>query len=150
MQAHQGLYKVKNPEKYVGNPNGVVYRSSWEHKFMCFLDGHENVLKWGSEEVVIPYVWGGKPHRYFPDFVVEFKKKGGGIKTMIVEIKPFAQTMPPEPPKRKTQKALHNYEKAIETYTKNIAKWEHAKKFCEKQGAEFIVLTERELYKSKP
>lgn len=147
MQSHQGLYNVKNPDKYVGNPNRVVYRSSWERKFMCFLDGHSNVIKWGSEEIVIPYVWCGKAHRYFPDFVVEFKSRDGGIKKMIVEIKPYAQTKPPELPKKKTAKALKRYEEAVETYTKNIAKWESAKEFCERNGAQFIVLTEKELYK---
>ena len=146
---HQGFYHVKHPEKYVGNPDSVVYRSSWERKFMCFLDGHENVLKWGSEELAIPYTWCGEVHRYFPDFIVEFKSKDGKIKKMIVEIKPYSQTQPPAFPKRKTQKALESYEQAVATYTKNVAKWEHAKKFCADQGAEFLVLTEKELYKTK-
>ena len=143
----QGFYKVKNAEKYIGNPDGVVYRSSWERKFMCFLDNHPNVLQWGSEEIAIPYTWCGEAHRYFPDFVVEYKAANGVVRKMLVEIKPFDQTLPPALPKRKTPKTLVNYELAVKTYTKNLAKWEHAKKFCESNGAKFVVLTERELYK---
>jgi hypothetical protein len=26
---HQGYYKLQNPEKYVGNPNEIIYRSSY-------------------------------------------------------------------------------------------------------------------------
>ena len=30
----QGYYKVQNKEKYIGNPNLVIYRSSWEFFFL--------------------------------------------------------------------------------------------------------------------
>lgn len=146
---YQGRYKVKNPEKYVGDVNNVIYRSSYELKFMNFLDGHPNVTKWGSEELIIPYMWNGEPHRYFPDFVVEMVSKDGAIKKMLVEIKPWSETQPPVAPKKRTQKALLGYENAIITYTKNVAKWQHAKAFAEKNGAQFIVLTEKELFKQK-
>lgn len=143
----QGKYHVKNPQKYAGNAEGVVYRSSYELKFMNFLDRHPNVVRWASEEFFIPYTWNGEPHRYFPDFLIEFKSADGEIKKMVVEIKPSHQTHPPQAPKRQTRKALEVYENAIATYTKNISKWEAAKKFCEKNGAKFIVLTENELFK---
>ena len=35
---HQGTYKVKDPNKYVGDPNNIVFRSSWELKFMNWCD----------------------------------------------------------------------------------------------------------------
>lgn len=148
-QYYQGRYKVKNPEKYVGDANNVIYRSSYELKFMNFLDNHPNVKRWGSEELIIPYTWNGEAHRYFPDFVVEMVSKDGTLKKMLVEIKPWIQTQPPAPPKKKSQKALLNFENAIMTYTKNIAKWEHAKKFAERNNCQFVVLTEKELFKQK-
>ena len=145
---HQGLFKPKNIDKYVGNASNIVYRSGYEYKFMTFLDNHPNVIKWMSEELIIPYVFNGKPHRYFPDFVVEFKGDGGNIKRMIVEIKPYSQTLPPKMPKRKTPKALKNYEEAIITYAKNIEKWKYANEYAKRNNAEFKVLTEKELFKS--
>ena len=73
MAAYQGKFKPKNPSKYKGDPTNIVYRSSWELKLMMYLDTHPNVLKWGSEEIVIPYESpvDGRMHRYFPDFFVE-------------------------------------------------------------------------------
>lgn len=144
----QGFYKIKNPEKYKGDINQIVYRSSYELKFMNFLDQHPNVLKWASEEIAIPYIWNGERHRYFVDFYVEFKAKDGSTRKMLVEIKPYQQTQPPKAPQRKTRKSLETYQNAILTYTKNVAKWEHAKDFCERNGVNFVVLTENELFKS--
>ena len=68
---------------------------------------------------------------------------------MIIEIKPSNQTLPPQAPRKQTRKALMVFENAVETYTKNLAKWNAAKEFCEKNNAKFLVLTENELFKSK-
>lgn len=149
MKFLQGKYHVKNPSKYSGNPDGVVYRSSYELKFMNFLDSHPNVVRWASEEFFIPYTWNGEKHRYFPDFLVEFKSTSGETRKMIIEIKPSNQTLPPQAPRKQTRKALMVFENAVETYTKNLAKWNAAKEFCEKNNAKFLVLTENELFKSK-
>lgn len=147
MNYYQGKYKLKHPEKYIGNPDLIIYRSSYELKFMNFLDNHPSVLKWGSEELIIPYIWNGERHRYFPDFAIEYKCVDGTIKKMIVEIKPHSQTQPPKAPKRKTAKTLERYENDIATFTKNMAKWEAAKRFCDNNNATFTVLTENELFK---
>ena len=54
--AYKGRYSPKNPRKYIGNPRNIIYRSLWERKFMVYCDQSDNILEWGSEEVVIPYV----------------------------------------------------------------------------------------------
>ena len=54
-RAHSGKYKPKNPEKYKGDINKIFWRSYWEFKFMVFLDTHKDILRWNSEEVIIPY-----------------------------------------------------------------------------------------------
>ena len=79
--AYKGKYKVKNPSKYVGAVDNVVYRSSWERRFMVYADTNPNVVKWNSEGLVIPYVSpvDGKVHRYFPDFWIEVKDEKGKI-----------------------------------------------------------------------
>ena len=72
---YKGLFKPKNPSKYKGNVNEIVYRSSWEKKMMIYCDTTASVIEWGSEELVIPYVspWDGRYHRYFPDFLLKLK-----------------------------------------------------------------------------
>ena len=54
--AYKGRYSPVNKEKYQGNPTNVIYRSLWERKFMKWCDLSESVIKWGSEETVVPYV----------------------------------------------------------------------------------------------
>lgn len=141
-KTYKGLYKPENPEKYLGDPSNIVFRSLWERHVMIFLDKNANVIKWGSEEIAIPYVSpiDGKVHRYFPDFVV-VAVEGSGYKTMILEVKPHKETVPPKPPKRKTKKYLTEEI----TYTVNMAKFTAAEKFCEEKGWTFQVITEHKL-----
>jgi hypothetical protein len=53
---HQGLFHPQNPEKYKGDSNNIIYRSSWELKFMKYCDRNDKILEWGSEEFFIPYL----------------------------------------------------------------------------------------------
>ena len=73
MRIKKGIYKPKNISKYRGDYRNIVYRSGLELKFMRYLDGNDSILKWSSEEIVIPYrsPIDGKVHRYFPDFWVK-------------------------------------------------------------------------------
>ena len=75
--AYKGKYQLKNTHKYIGNPMNVIYRSLWERKFMVYADNSDNILEWGSEEHIIPYVspWDGRRHRYFPDFYIKAKQQ---------------------------------------------------------------------------
>lgn len=139
---HQGKYKVKHPEKYKGDPTDVIYRSSWELKFMNWCDANSAVIEWSSETTVIPYVCptDNRMHRYFIDFKIKVRTKDG-IKTYLVEIKPEKQTMPPATPKRKTKQYIHE----VMTWGKNDAKWKYAREYCKDRGYEFIILTEKHL-----
>jgi hypothetical protein len=141
--AYKGKYKVRAPYKYKGNPTKVVYRSSWELKFMNYCDTNINILEWGSEEM---YVWyrspvDNKPHRYFPDFYIKARESNGQIKKYIIEVKPQRQTKPPAKPKRQTR----GYLREAYEYAKNQAKWKAANEWCLDRGFEFKVLTEKEL-----
>ena len=139
----QGKYSPKFPKKYKGNPCEIYYRSSWERKFMVYCDKNENILEWGSEEIVLPYrsPVDGKMHRYFPDFYVKVKESTGEIKKYLIEIKPKKQTIKPKVPKRQTKGYLYE----VYEYAKNQAKWESAREWCLDRGYEFKVLTEDEL-----
>jgi hypothetical protein len=141
--AYKGRYTPKNPKKYKGDYHNIIYRSLWERKFMVYCDNSDNILEWGSEEVIIPYLspWDGKIHRYFPDFYIKVKQASGNIKKFIIEVKPKKQTRPPKPVTRKTKKWLNE----IKTYSINDAKWKHAKEWCKDNDMEFKILTEEEL-----
>lgn len=147
-----GLYIPINPSKVImvkNNQNkGVIeYRSSWERIFMYWCDITDNVIKWSSEPFAIPYIkpTDFKEHKYYIDFYFECKNNSGGISKYIIEIKPKAEVSIPVAPKRKSEKSLINYQKRIETYQVNQAKWESARRFAKQNGIEFIIITEDEL-----
>lgn len=139
----QGLFKPKNPQKYKGDPSNIVYRSSWELKFMLYLDGHQDVVWWKSEEVIIPYKSpvDGRWHRYFPDFLVQVRKPDGKLETSLIEIKPAAQTVEPVKKAKKTKR----YIQEVFTWGVNSSKWKAAEEYCKDRGWKFKILTEKEL-----
>lgn len=105
-----------------------------------YLDKHPEVVSWSSEELVIPYISpiDGRPHRYFVDFV--FKKNNG--ETIVVEIKPYNQTIAPV---LKEGQQKRTYIKQVQTYGINTAKWKAADKYCKNKGWKFVILTEKDL-----
>ena len=131
--AIRGRYRPENPEKYNGNINRITYRSLWERRFMLYCDRSDQIFKWSSEELHIPYYYEGDDrwHNYYPDFVVELAVKDNDFltepvagRTILVEIKPSFQCK----------------------WKQNQAKWAAARKYCEEHGYEFRVLTEKELF----
>lgn len=132
-----------HPEKYNGNANNIVARSSWELRVMKYLDLTENIIYWASEELVIPYISpiDGKQHRYFVDFILKVKNKNDDIIIHLWEIKPHIQTLMPVQGKRRSKKFLTE----CSTYIVNQAKWKAADEFCQSRGWKFSVLTEYEL-----
>lgn len=138
----QGHFVPRNPEKYRGTVP-IVFRSSWERKYMNWCDLSESVLEWGSESVVVQYFdpVKRKTRRYFTDFYIKYKKDGK-IVTRIVEIKPYRQTRPPQPKKGKRKMTLLYEQK---TYATNQAKWDATRALCRKKGWEFVIVTEKDL-----
>jgi len=141
--AYSGRFIPKNPQKYVGDANNIIYRSSWECKVMSWLDRNNDILSWASEELIIPYLSpvDNRVHRYFPDFLVKVRTKDGTTKTMILEVKPKKQTMAPQPKKRVTKQFIEE----VKTYGINQAKWKAATEFCLDRGWEFRLITEDHL-----
>jgi len=140
--SYKGTFKPKNPTKYNGNANNVIYRSLWELRVMKYLDDHPEVIWWASEELIIPYYnpIDNKKHRYFPDFVAKMKRKDGTVMTYVIEVKPEIQTKKPEQ-KRQTKK----YIQESMTYVINQCKWKAATEFCKDNGWEFKIITEKHL-----
>ena len=140
-KSYRGLFRPNNPKKYVGNTKQIVYRSLLERRFMRYCDLNEDILYWASEELPVRYYnpLDKKYHRYFPDFVV---KTVNNDKYMI-EIKPSRQVAKPKPPKKKTK----SYLRESFEYIKNQAKWQAAKSYCDDNGMQFKVITEKDLGK---
>jgi len=98
------------------------FRSSWEQKYMLYLDAHPDVSCWSYEKTVIEYVSNQrtkKIRKYYPDFYVEFKDGS----RRLIEIKQ----------KRKLEQAS----------VKKKALAAHA--WCASNGATYEILTEIEL-----
>ena len=141
--SYKGKFRPSKPKKYKGDPTNIVYRSLWELKFMRYCDSNTNIVKWSSEEIVIPYrsPIDNRFHRYFPDFYLKYKDNTGKIIEKVVEIKPAKQVKEPKVQKRKTKK----YVTEVVTYAKNQAKWMAAEEFCKDRKWKFQILTEKEL-----
>ena len=141
--AYKGKFQPSYPKKYRGDHRNIIYRSLWERKFMVYCDLNENILEWGSEEIIVPYrsPIDNRYHRYFPDFYIKVKEKSGSIQKYLIEVKPYKQTKEPIPQKKKTKSYIYN----VTEYVKNQAKWKAAKEFCKDRRWEFKVLTEHEL-----
>lgn len=139
----QGEFKPKNINKYRGS-FPIVYRSGLELKVMRWFDNNSNVISWGSESVIIPYFSpiDEKTHRYFVDFIVNLKTKEGDTKKLLIEVKPFKQTIKPVLSIYKKPTTLMYENKQ---YILNQVKWEAAKEWAKKKGYEFLVLTEKDI-----
>lgn len=110
----KGLYFFKKANKE------VCYRSSWELKFMKYLDNQENVIKCEYELLRIPY-YGVDNHKrnYIPD-ILTYYSDGSKI---LYEIKPI----------------IHKDSQI------NKLKFFYANQYCQENNITFQVITEKEL-----
>ena len=141
--AYSGKFNPKNPNKYLGDPTNIFYRSLWERRVMKHLDENTAVVGWSSEEIVVPYISpvDNRWHRYFPDFYVQTINKQGVLEGKVIEVKPKAQSVPPKPKSRVTKQ----YIKEVMTYGVNEAKWKAATEYCKDRNWKFMVITEDDL-----
>ena len=104
--SYKGKFRPKNHKKYHGDFREVIYRSSWELKFMQYCDTNKNIVRWSSEEIVIPYrsPVDNRIHRYFPDFYVKYKDIRGKMHEKVIEIKPAKQVKEPKMQKNSSQR----------------------------------------------
>ena len=133
----QGPYVVLNPNKYAGK--GVPkYRSGWELAFMRFCDSNDHIISWSSESLTIPYrnPLTGKPTRYIPDFLIQYRNKHNKVVTELIEIKPKKQSI--------LESKASNRDRAIVAV--NYAKWAAAQAWCKRNGLTFRVVTEEDIF----
>lgn len=143
----QGNYKPINPQKYIGDPKNIPYRSGLEFRVCHKLDRAEYVVGWAIEPFAINYISpkDGLPHRYFIDFITVTLNPDGSKNVTLIEVKPYSQTIPP---KYKGKKKSRYLKEAL-TYEVNQAKWQYARAYCEKKGWNFVIMTEQEILGKK-
>lgn len=138
---HQGRYRPANPQKFEGDLNNIIFRSSWELRCLQFFDNNPSITKVMSEEIKIPYFnpVKRKPANYYPDFYVELTDKNGNKRRELIEVKPKAQVQ---------EQAREN------TYAKlqramNYAKWQAAAEWCAARNVNFRIITEDDIWGKK-
>lgn len=143
----QGKFRLEHPEKYIGDPNNVIFRSSWERIVMNHFDSNDSILRWQSEELHIPYrsPVDRRIHRYMVDFTFWANTKDG-LKKFLVEVKPKKETV--EPKKRPTESEA-SFQERVKTFLVNRAKWKAAVEYAAAEGSQFIVLTEDQIMPSQ-
>lgn len=161
----QGYYNVKNVDKYIGDPNQVIYRSSWEFAFCKYCDASPSVIRWSSEPIKIPYYdrvskleecqkLGLDPNNpanwevknYNTDFWFQLDRGDGNTEKIFVEIKPSYKLKKPIPPLKDAPLKEHRkFNKAAKEYLINEAKFAALKEWAERNGSKFYVFTEQTL-----
>ena len=135
----QGKFGLKNPEKYIGNRT-PTYRSSWEWAVMQMFDNNQNIEKWGSEVVKIPYrdPLTGKYTIYVPDFLIVYVDANQKQHTEVVEVKPSTET---------TMESARSYRDKLSVAI-NMAKWAAADSWARANNMRFRVITEYDIFKN--
>jgi len=142
--AWHGKFNPQNPQKYAGDPKGIVYRSSLEFKMMRRFDSSPHVVLWSSEEFIVPYYdpVKKKARRYFPDFVIKYVGADGTEQVQMIEVKPYKETIKPSHKPGKQRRRILNEEL---TWANNQAKWAAAEEYCSSKGWKFVKITEKEI-----
>ena len=127
-----------NQRKYAGK-GAPKFRSGWELAFMRFCDSNDHIISWASESMTIPYrnPLTGKPTRYIPDFLIQYRNKHNKVVTELIEIKPKKQSI--------LESKASNRDRAIVAV--NYAKWAAAQAWCKRNGLTFRVITEDDIFR---
>lgn len=133
----QGIYTVRNTDKYVGKRE-PRYRSGWEMTFMMFLDSNDNIVQWASESISIPYrnPITGKQSMYVPDFFVTYRDRNNTTRAELIEIKPKKQSL--------IESRMTDRDRAVVAV--NYAKWDAATKWARRNGLTFRVINEDQIF----
>ena len=131
---HQGMLNPKSMKKYFSSckDEPIIYRSGLEYQFIMFCENNPKIKRWASEPISIQYFSriSQSNKNYYPDYVIE-TYEGNKI---IVEIKPYAQTIKP---------AMQDSAWLKEAWITNTDKWNAANEFAHKHNAKFIIITEK-------
>ena len=136
-----------NMKKYVGKKL-PIYRSTWELRAFISLDKNPNIVRWGSENFIIPYIdktRNNETHRYVIDLFFEIGTSENNLPIKwLIEIKPYNQSITRKATKSKSPEKLLYESMVVE---RNHCKWNAAIHFCKARGWHFGVYTEKGITK---
>lgn len=137
----RGEFTPKNPTKYIGT-YPIIYRSSWELIFMNKCDTHPSIQQWASESIKIPYYnpFKRRASIYIPDFLIHYVDKNNKSIVVILEIKPEKQSVDGKTKNKYSQAAL----------ALNKVKWAAAGLWARKNGMQFRVMKDTDMFTQKP
>ena len=128
----QGYIDQRTCKKLINKFEPVIYRSSYERKFVTWCESNPQIVAWGSECICIPYIMpDGSKHHYYPDYYIELSDG----RKCIIEIKPSNQTKRP----------VNENAWAYKEWVKNNCKWRAAQEYCKLRNMEFNILTEKSI-----
>jgi len=104
---------------------------------MAWCDNTDNVLRWSSETIKVPYydTVKKKQRLYYVDNYVEILE-GTKVKKYLIELKDHKETKKPDP-RSKKKKATLVMEQS--QWITNCCKWKSCKAFAEKNDMEFLL-----------
>lgn len=160
----QGYARIKNTNKYIGDPSQIIYRSSWEFAFIKFCDMSPDVIRWSSEPIGIKYYdkvsniekcqkLGLDPNNpvnwavrnYYTDFWCEVYKDGI-VQKMFIEIKPSNKLIKPKAPAPNASPQTNKrFNRIAKEYLINEEKFKAINEYAIRNGAVFKVFTEKTL-----
>ena len=149
-KVRQGYFTPQNPQKYKGDPSKIVYRSSWELKFLQYCDNADQVIEYAAEPIGIPYINPilKKECTYWIDcYMVTRNPQNNTTTKWLIEVKPNKYLTPPDPPVRLTEKQTLNYARHAKAYIINTAKFKAAEVYAQKRMMRFGIITENFLFK---
>jgi len=116
-----------------------------------YCDTNDAILKWSSEPVAIDYYnpLDKKEHKYNVDFYIKVLKEDQQTQDWIIEIKPENQTKKPLYEGTMTVAKLKSYNRNMQIWITNQAKFKAARDWAEKRDYRFGVIGEDFLFKSK-
>lgn len=166
-QTYQGYYILGRKEKYIGDPNLIVFRSAWEFSFCMWADYSPSILQWTSEPIKIPYYdkvskleeckkLGLNPNNpanwvkknYNTDFWIKIKNPAGEIEKWLIEIKPKEKLTRPKPVSKDAPlKDQKRFNTRAREFLINESKFEAMNAWSIRNGIKFYIFTEDQLEK---
>lgn len=151
-QSIEGTFHPINQDKFLGKRD-PIYKSRLEQRMMIFLDKSASVVSWNYEprSAIIDYIdptkWNkqrkkGRPRKYYIDFVVDIRVSDTEVKRKWIEVKSYKETKKPTHGKKKSKRNIKLDE---DTWIRNNAKWNSARRSAKRRDYEFVIITEKQL-----
>jgi hypothetical protein len=146
----QGLYVVKNPDKYMGDLRNVIFRSSYEQKLNIDLDTDSNVIRWCAEPPFLQIKYWDELKKKFRTYHLDYfvvKMVNGVEMKLMIEVKPSKKLVKPLPPKVRTLLSMKSYQYRMAEWINIHSKRKACEELAKKMGWTYLFVTEKTINK---